>query len=333
MTPLVELGLFFFFLLASAFYSGIETGIVSVNRVRLRHRVKRREKQALRLEAFIADPDGMLSTSLVGTNLANTAFTVIGTRLIVEAIGSPKLGGAVSAVFLTLMILIFGEYLPKAWFQSYPLVRSLRFMGLFRVSEFLFRWISWPVVTLVGAVLPTPTVDSHEARGRISRRDIQYLLSRESGATPDLGEQRRRMVIGVFALSERSAKDVMVPRERMLQVGPGTPMSEVLQLARKSQVKTFPVYSDTEKRFTGILRLEDVFERIDEPDLKIPDVIRPPQYVEEEIPADDLIPRMRLTRQPMLLVRNDQGRVTGFVTTEVVLAEIVGPIYDREALI
>jgi putative hemolysin len=328
MSPLMELGLFFFFLLASAFYSGIETGIVSVNRVRLRHRVKRKDKRAQRLEALMDDPDSMLSTSLVGTNLANTAFTVIGTRLIVDVIGSPRLGGPVSAVVLTLMILVFGEYLPKAWFQSHPLVRSVRFMSIFRLSQFLFKGISWPVVTLVRALLPPPNVQEGEARARITRGDIQYLLSRESGATPDLGDQRRRMVVGVFDLSEKVARDVMIPREQMLQVKPDTPMSDVLELARKSKVRTFPVYSESEQRFTGVLRLEDIFERIDDPNLTIPELIRPPQYVEEELPADDLIPRMRLSRQSVLLVRNDNGLVTGFVTTEVVLAEIVGPIYE-----
>ena len=324
----MELSLFLFFLLASAFYSGIETGIVSVNRVRLRHRVKRMDPRALRLQAYMDDPDKMLSTSLVGTNMANTAFTVLGTRMILELIGSVQVGGAVAAVVLTLMILVFGEYLPKAWFQSHPLVRSLRCMGLFRLSQFLFTGIAWPVVTLVRVMLPTPKVSDEERHGHISRKDIQFLLSRESGATPDLGEQRRRMVVGVFGLSEKTARDVMVPRDQMLQIRPETPMSEVLELARKSNVKSFPVYSDAEKRFTGILRLEDLFERIDDENLTVPDLIRPPQYVEEELPADDLIPRMRLSRQPVLLVRNDQQMVTGFVTTEVVLAEIVGPQYE-----
>lgn len=325
----IEISLFLFFLLASAFYSGIETGIVSVNRVRLRHQVKRKDKRAQRLAKLMDDPESMLSTSLVGTNVANTAFTVIGTRLIVESIGSLRLGGAVAAVSLTLMILVFGEYLPKAWFQSYPLVRSSRFMAIFRLSQFLFKGISWPVVTLVRLVIPPPNIEEGAERARITRKDIQFLLSRESGSTPDLGEQRRRMVVGVFGLSEKEAKDVMIPRERMLQVQPNTPMSEVLELARKSKVKTFPVYSEVEQRFTGVLRLTDVYERIDDPDLTVPDLIRPPQYVDEDLAADDLIPRMRLGRQPVLLVRNDTGRVTGFVTTEVVLAEIVGPIYEN----
>ncbi|MDF3130549.1 CNNM domain-containing protein [Kiritimatiellaeota bacterium B1221] len=330
MSAPMEWTLFVFFLIASAFYSGMETGIVSINRVRLRHLSKRRDKRALQLEKWILDPDGMLATSLVGTNLSNTAFTVIGTRLIVDVIGSARIGGPIAAIILTLLILIFGEYLPKAWYQSHPLIRSARFVPLFRFSQFLFHWVSVPVIALVRTVIPPPAEnEGEENQTRITRRDIQFLLSRESGATPDLSEQRRRMVVGVFGLSEQNARDIMVPREKMLQIKPTTPMPEILELAAKSKVKSLPVYSETEKRFTGILKLSDLFEHIDEEDLRVPDLIRPPQYVDEEMPADDLIPRMRLTRQPMLLVRDDQGIVTGFVTTEVVLEEIVGPLYDR----
>lgn len=326
-----EIALFVIFLVGSAFYSGMETGIVSINRVRLRHLTKRRDKRAVQLERLLDNPDRMLATSLVGTNLCNTAFTVIGTRVIIEmAGGSTRIGGPVSGVVLTLLILVFGEYLPKAWFQSHPLIRAGRYVPLFRLSDMLFHVISVPVIALVKSVVPAPAADDDsENRARITRRDIQFLLSRESGATPDLSEQRRRMVVGVFNLSEKTAADVMVPRERMLVVKADTPMPEILDLARRSKVKSFPVYSDAEKRFTGMLKLSDLFERIDEPDLKLPDLIRPPQYVNEEEPADDLLPRLRLSRQPMLLVRDDQGMVIGFVTTEVVLEEIVGPLYDR----
>jgi len=326
----MELMLFVFFMLGSAFYSGMETGIVSINRVRLRHLIKRRDRRALQLERLMDDPDRMLATSLVGTNLCNTALTVVGTRVIVEMVQSARIGGVVSGVVLTLLILIFGEYLPKAWFQSHPLIRTGRFVRLFGWSGHLFHVVSVPVIALVRTVIPAPS-DNGEAENhaRITRRDIQFLLSRESGATPDLSEQRRRMVVGVFGLSEKTAGDVMVPRERMLLIKPDTPMSEILDLARRSKVKSFPVYSDAQRRFTGVLKLNDLFERIDEPDLTVPDLIRPPQYVDEEEPADDLIPRLRLTRQSMLLVRDDQGMVTGFVTTEVVLEEIVGPLYER----
>jgi putative hemolysin len=326
-----EVLLFVMFLIGSAFYSGMETGIVSINRVRLRHLVKRRNRRALQLEKFLDNPDQMLATSLVGTNICNTAFTVIGTRIFVDVLQSRELGGAVAAVVLTLLILIFGEYLPKAWFQSHPFIRASRYVPLFKLSGWMFHVISTPVIWTVRTLIPPSSTHAEdtERNSRITRNDVQFLLSRESGATPDLSEQRRRMVVGVFGLSEKTAADVMILRDQMLLIKNNTPMKEILELARRSPVKSFPVYSDAEKRFTGILKLSDLFERIDEEDLKVPDLIRPPQYVDEETPADDLLPRLRMSRQSMLLVRDDQGTVTGFVTTDVVLEEIVGPLYDK----
>lgn len=329
MTVAHEFILFLIFLIGSAYYSGMETGIVSINRVRLRHLGKRGNSRARQLEDLLEDSDRMLATSLVGTNLCNTAFTVIGTRMMVELVGSQRVGGAVAALVLTLLVLVFGEYLPKAWFQSHPFIRSSRYLPIFRLSSTLFHVISMPVIRLVRWVVPAPKAEDGEGGTRITRADLRFLLSRESGATPDLSEQRRRMVVGVFELSEKKAVDVMVSRDRMLQVKTDTPVREILELARKSDVKSFPVYSDTEKRFTGILKLSDLFERIDEEELTVPDLIRPPHYVDEDLPADDLLPRLRLSHQPMLLVRDDQSLVIGFVTTEVVLEEIVGPLYDK----
>ncbi len=228
------------------------------------------------------------------------------------------------------MILIMGEYLPKAWFQSHPLNRSGRFVDLLRFSELLFRGLTIPVTGLVRLMLPSAgdTVSSG-VKARLTRQDVQFLLSQESGATPDLSEQRRRMIVGVFSLSEKTAAEVMVPRDRMIVIKQDTPMSEIVGLAGRNNIKSFPVYSDQDSRFTGILKLSDLYEHLDEPDFRLTGLLRPPQYVAHDTPADDLLPRLRLSRQPMLLIRDDQDAVIGFVTTEVVLEEIVGPLYER----
>ena len=331
MNPFTQFLLVLILLAGSGFYSGMETGIVSVNRVRLRHLVKRKDRRALAVKRFMDHPEDMLATTLVGTNLCNTALTVLGTHLMVSLTGNPRLGNLLASITLLILILVFGEYLPKAWFQSHPLDRSGRFIDLLRVSAWLFRGISVPVIGLSKILIPAPGRESTEAKKhRITRKDIQFLLSRESGATPDLSETRRGMVEGVFRLSEKTARDVMLPRDRMIVIRPDLPLADILQLAGQNPAQSFPVFSPTEKRFTGILKLSDLYAHLDaeEGEVRIPELLRPPQYVSEDTPGDDLLPRLRLSRQPMLLVRDDHDRVTGFVTTEVVLEEIVGPLYE-----
>jgi len=330
MSPLTQLILVLLLLTGSGFYSGMETGIVSVNRVRLRHLVKRKNRRALLVKRFMDHPDDMLATTLVGTNLCNTALTVLGTHLIVSRVGNPSWGNVLASTSLLILILVFGEYLPKAWFQSHPLDRSGRFIDVLRFSAWLFRGISVPVIGLSKLLIPAPGREAaEEKKNRITRKDIQFLLSRESGATPDLSEPRRRMVEGVFRLSEKTAKDVMLPRERMIVIRPEMAIGDILALASQTPAQSFPVFSSSEKRFTGILKLSDLYAHLDEADVRVPQLLRPPQYVSEDTPGDDLLPRLRLSRQPMLLVRDDHDRVTGFVTTEVVLEEIVGPLYER----
>lgn len=330
MSPLTEWLLLGLLLAGSGFYSGMETGIVSVNRVRLRHLLKRKDRRAEQLKWFIDHPDDMLATTLVGTNLCNTALTVLGTRMVVEQVGDPRLGNALASAALLVLILLFGEYLPKAWFQSHPLDRSGRFVRLLRFSAWLFRGVSVPVTTLSRFLVPGPGESAdEEKKNRITRKDIRFLLSKESGATPELSEPRRRMVEGVFGLSEKTAREIMLPRSAMISIRPDMSLREILELATQTQAQSFPVFSPAEKRFTGLLKLSDLYARIDEEDVVLQTLIRPPQYVSEDTPGDDLLPRLRLSRQPMLLVRDDHDQVTGFVTTEVVLEEIVGPLYER----
>ncbi len=330
MSPLTQLILVLLLLVGSGFYSGMETGIVSVNRVRLRHLVKRKNRRALLVKRFMDNPDDMLATTLVGTNLCNTALTVLGTHLIVSWVGNPRLGNLLASTSLLILILVFGEYLPKAWFQSHPLDRSGRYIDVLRFSAWLFRGISVPVIGISKLLVPSRgDAASEQKKNRITRKDIQFLLSKESGATPELSEPRRRMVEGVFQLSEKTAKDVMLPREKMIVIRPEMAVEDILALAAKTPAQSFPVFSTAEKRFTGILKLSDLYAHLDEPDVQVPQLLRPPQYVADDTPGDDLLPRLRLSRQPMLLVRDDHDRVIGFVTTEVVLEEIVGPLYER----
>lgn len=329
MSLFVLLSLFLLFLIGSGYFSGMETGIVSINQVRLRHLVKRGEKRALRLAEFLKDSDRMLATTLIGTNVCNTALTNLGAGLAITLVASnERLGDALATAMLIPIILIFGEYLPKAWFQSHPLSRSARFIGLLHVFSILFRCIAVPMTWLARTLIPFPPEDDTEAGDRLSRKDMQYLLSHESGATPTLNEQRRHMVRGVFHLAEKTAKDVMIPRDNMIHIKHTATVEEIKKLAARTQLKSFPVYSHPESRFTGILKISDLYDHLDEEDFHWHRELRPPQYVNETMPADDLLPRLRFSRQPMLLIRDEVDTVIGFVTTEVVLEEIVGPLYE-----
>lgn len=330
MTGWLDFVLLFVFLIGSGLFSGIETGIVSINAVRLRHMVKRRDKAALILQTFLKDSDRMLATTLVGTNLCNTALTVVGDEIVEKYVTVELVASLLTGVGMTIVILVFGEYLPKAWFQSHPLRRSGLFVHVLEFFSYIFLVVTKPITMLVRVMIPDKpgSNEDEEVLGSLNRKDMQYLLSRESGATPSLNEQHRRMVVGVFNLAEKTAKDVMVPRDEMILVHKETPVHEVLRLASKNQVKTFPVYSEVDKRFVGILKLSDLYQHLDDESKQLPDLMRPPQYVSPDLPADDLLPRMRLSRQPMLLVRDTADTVIGFVTTDVVLEEIVGPLYE-----
>lgn len=312
--------LLFVCLIGSGFFSGMETGVVSINRLRLHHMVRSRRKNAATLQHFSEDSNYLLGTTLIGTNLCNNAFTVVGTSLGIALLGH-KTGTTAAFIACTLIILVCGEYLPKAWFQSNPTTRTLRYIRPLNFFGNLFKPITFCLIWLTEH-LPGTEPDQDKSY-LLSREELQRLVSQPGEASAYLSAQKKRMIHEVFQLSTRTCKDIMVPRNSMRIIKQNTTVPEMLDLARELDMTRFPVYSTESNQFVGLLNILDIIEDPN-PEHEIRDFIRPPQFVPEDLPADDLIPRMRLTRQPMLLVRNTRGEVTGFITTEVVLAELVG---------
>lgn len=119
-------------LLGTALYAGLETGVISIHRLRLRHLVRLGNPRAKVLQWFLERPDDLLGTTLVGTNLCMVTASVLGAVVARRLLGS--MGSWVSGLVMTIAILLFCEYIPKAWFQARPAVRSMVFAGFLRVS-------------------------------------------------------------------------------------------------------------------------------------------------------------------------------------------------------
>ncbi len=127
-------------MLGHAFFAGIETGVISIHRMRLRHFVRKGSMNARILESFVTNFDRLLGTTLVGTNICVVIISVVAASLAVQ-LNIPG-GKAASSAVMTILIIVFAEYLPKAWFHSRPLERCERFATVLRFAE----WILQPEV-------------------------------------------------------------------------------------------------------------------------------------------------------------------------------------------
>ena len=312
-------------LVGAGFYSGIETGIISIHRMRLEHRIRQgKEKGANLLRGYLDDSDRLLGTTLVGTNLCVVIISVVSAGLAVGLLG--EWGEIVSTVVMTPVILVVGEYLPKAWFHSRPLERTGRFVRCLRVSEIVLMPFSKLTIWLASRIVPGSSRLFSGAQPFMTREDLK-MFAREGEEGGELSPRERVMIHRVFELSHKRAGQVMIPRTDITAVDCNTPLREFFDKARKAGFTRMPVYDSGSDKFVGIINVFYVLstpkERYDRP---VSDFMRTPLFIGENMPVDDILPQLRHSRQPMCLVTDAAGTASGLITTEDILEEIVGKL-------
>jgi CBS domain containing-hemolysin-like protein len=323
MTAPLQIVLMLACLVGYAFFAGMEIGVISIHRLRLRHLVRHKVRGADILRDFLHHPDRLLGTTLVGTNLCMVVASVTAASLAARELGA--IGPPLCSITMTLFVLIFCEYLPKAWFRSDPSYRAIRFAYLLRAANTILYPVGRVIVGITKIVFPVAHTPRASTEPFITREELKH-LTHESETAGSISADERHMIHGVFELRRLPCRSVMVPREKMIIVRHDTPAGEMLGIARDKAISRLPVYNEEHERFVGIVHVLDVLSDRDNAGKTTEDYARPPQFVAADTPVDDLLPRMRMTRQPMALVRDAESRVIGLITSEDILEEIVGKL-------
>jgi len=311
-------------MIGSGFFSGIETGVISIHRMRLRHFVRHGSRNALILQEFVESFDRLLGTTLVGTNICVVVISVVSASLAVRLLG--EWGEALSTAVTAILILIFCEYMPKAWFHARPLERCERFAGVLRVMEVIFKPISFAVLGVTGLILRNGNDAFAKPDPFVTREDLK-ILAREGEKDGVLSPRERVMIHRVIELSGKRADRVMVPREEMVCVDKGTAIPAFLEKARESKFTRMPIYNSRDNMFCGIINVFFVLSAgREKKGGTVERFARAPLFVPGNMPVDDILPRMRRARQPMCLVVDDNENVIGLITTEDILESIVGEL-------
>jgi len=308
-----------------AFFAGMETGVVSIHRLRLRHFVREGSASAAMLQGFLEHPDRLLGTTLVGTNVFTVTISVVAASLGVQLMG--RGGDTVAACVAALMVLVFCEYIPKAWFHERPIERCERFAGLLRTAEIIFKPISSVVVWLSRRLVPGSSDPFAKPVPFVTRDDLK-ILAHEGERDGVLSPRERFMIHRVFGLSGKRAREIMIPMAHMKYVETDTTIEEFFKSVRQNNLTRMPVYDKETGTFTGVINVFYVLLSGEvDPKRPVTEFLRPPLFVPEDMPVDDIFPRLRRFRQPMCLVRGaDSSEVVGLITTEDILEEIVGKL-------
>ncbi len=308
-------------LTGAAFFEGMETGVISLNRMRLRHLAEQGDKAARILQNFLEHPDRLLGTTLVGTNLFIVMASVIsanrGSRL-------GEWGEAIAGIIITLLALVFSQYLPKAWFQSRPLKRCRPFAIPLRWSALMLRPFINTINWLTAWIIPSDGA-SVSSRPLVSTKDEFNILAQESEAHGTLSPRQRIMIRRVLELSGKKARDIMTPREKMTVLTAHSSVNDLMVTVRLSTHPRLPVYAADGNTFQGTINFFDVMAGCeDNKACPIDRFVRPPFFINEDTPLMETFAKLRLSHQAMCLVVDSKSNVTGLITNQNVLQEIVG---------
>jgi CBS domain containing-hemolysin-like protein len=314
-------------LLGSAFFSGAETGIYCVNRVRLHLRDERQDRSARPLVRLLADEQSALSTALVGTNICNYALTAVVALFIGRQLGLDDRSVEIyTTVVVTPVVFAFGEVVPKNAFR----VAADRLMYPAALALQATRYLLLPVVWLTRHVtsLVTRAFSVVEPGGDslfAARRRVATVL-REGLLHVGSDPEHFGLVERVLALSSTPVHAAMVPRNRVVAVRAGAGPAELRDLARRTPHTRLPVYEHDVRRITGAVVVHRVL--VEPARSTIRDAIEPVLSIAPHDTVAATIIRMREEKQTMAVVVNRNGLLLGLVTLKDLMEEIVGELTE-----
>ena len=319
---LAALGVLF---VLSAFFSGSETALMALDRLRVKYLVKKKRPKAEKLERLLEQPENVLAAILIGNNLVNIATSVFATGLLVQLYGEQ--GELLTILILTPLLLIFAEICPKTYAAKSPekvsflVLRPILFvMALLRPVIWMITKVSRLLARLMKQEDPVFTVSEDEIRTIIA-------VGEESGVLP---KEHRRMLYGIFDLAQTRVRDVMIPRPEVTGVAVDAPFGELLQLVQEARHSRFPVYEESLDKVIGIIHSKDILKYVDRPDeFNLRQMARPPYFVPESKKIGTLLQSFRKKRVHLAIVVDEYGGVEGIVTLEDVIEEVIGEIQDE----
>ncbi|NOQ16296.1 MAG: DUF21 domain-containing protein [Methyloprofundus sp.] len=315
----------------SAFFSGSETALMTLNRYRLQHLVKQGHKSAKKAQRLLKRPDRLLGLILLGNNfvniLASSLATIIGMRLMGDE------GIAVAAGTLTLVVLIFSEVAPKTLAALRPEVIAFPAAWVYSPLLKLFYPIVWFVNLIANGLLRIFGVKASENKApTLNKDELKSIVAETDSLMP---EKYKNILLGIIDLETATVEDIMTPRNEIVGINIEDSIEEIVLQLKKSKYTRLPVYKQSIDRVIGFLHLRTVLIQIfDNENFCKQDITNnliPPFFIPETTPLHKQIQDFKFEHTRIGLVVDEYGDVQGLVSMDDLLQGIVGEIMIEEA--
>lgn len=296
----------FLLIIVTGFYAGTETALYRANWLRLTHWSRQHLAGASDALVALDKLTPSLITALIGTNLASVFATLLFEHYIVSELGAVYT--PVAVVLVVILTLILGDYIPKALAQSLSSRWLQRSAFILNASRFLFT----PVVSILAHLLPKTR------RFRLTREEYLKVIAERKTET-----QTANMAARLFRFSQMKIAEAAIPIEMVRSLHLGAPREEALKLLEEFGYSRIPVYENNRANIIGCIIAKDLLAGSDYP-------IRPVMRMKNNTRALELLRQMQLRGEHLAVVEDDNGNVTGIVTLEDLVEELVGEIRSED---
>lgn len=311
----------------SAFFSSSETAFSTVNVMRLRSYALDKKRGARKALWIAENYDRTVTTILVGNNFVNIAATTLATLAFGILLTNPTLSNILNTIIMTIIVLIFGEIIPKCFAKENSEKFALTFSG---ILYFLIKLLFPIVIIFIGIRKLFLKKKTEDEQPTVTEEELESIIDtmEEEGV---IDKDDASLIQSVLDIGERTVNDIMIPRIDFIAVENTATNEEIKRIFIEYKFSRLPVYKEDKDHIIGILSEKDFFAAILETPNKvnINRLMQTPLYVSETMKVDDLIRKMQKAKKHLAIVSDEYGGTSGIVTMEDALEELVGEIYDE----
>ncbi|HBQ79983.1 MAG TPA: magnesium/cobalt efflux protein, partial [Erwinia persicina] len=311
-------------ILVSAYFSGSETGMMTLNRYKLRHQAKNGDRAARRVEKLLRRPDRLISLVLIGNNLVNILASALGTIVGMRLYGDA--GVAIATGILTFLVLVFAEVLPKTIAALYPEKVAFPSSFLLGPLQVVMMPLVWLLNTITRMLMRMVGIRSDgAASAALSKEELRTIVYESRSL---MSRRNQDMLLSVLDLEKVNVDDIMVPRNEIVGININDDWKSIVRQLTHSPHGRIVLYRDSLDNAMSMLRVREAYRLMTEKKeftkevmLRAADEI---YFVPEGTPLNVQLVKFQRNKEKVGLVIDEYGDIKGLVTIEDILEEIVG---------
>ena len=332
---IVKILIFFVFLLLSGLFSSTETAFTAINRIRLKGQFeKEKPKQTEDVERLLENPSKLITAILIGNNFCNVACSALGTTIIIDLFNQLNISNLAIimptiTVIVTVLLLIFGEITPKTLALKEPerfAVFSSKFISPFLIILYPIIMIFDAFNRLINMVFKTSAEFSNKSLS-IDELKLMLDISHDDGI---IESEKNKMLTNIFEFSDTIVREIMTPRTDAICISDKENVQTAIHLIINEGHSRIPVYEDKMDNIIGIIYAKDLLNvPTSDGAPNIRKFMRSAVFIPEYKPVEGLLQQMKKSKHHMAIVVDEHGGMSGIVTLEDIVEEILGEIQDE----